>query len=224
MRISRFRDLSLRHKLTAIALVTTGVALVLACTVLIVFDQVTARHALERNIVTTAQMTSANTSAALLFGDEIDAKRLLNALAVDRHVVYAALYDSTGALFASYLSPHPRAPTQAAESVQPPQRISVEKGGSEWLPGRLLVDQPVVLDGDRIGVVVVHSTLEGSTTRWQRVVAVVGFIILGVFGVGALLAQYLAEARLRSDSEPGASGPGDSGRPRLLAVRAPRRQ
>ncbi len=183
MSIPRFRDLSIRQKLTAIVLATTGVALALACTVFLVFDQITARHALERDIETTAQMISANTSAALLFGDEVDATRLLHALAVEKHVVFAAVYDRTGELFASSWP--------GGESMNPPRFISPGRSGREWLPDRLVVYQPVVLDTDRIGTVVIHSNLEALAIRWRRVVSVVGLVILGASAVAALLTHHL---------------------------------
>ncbi len=83
------RDLSIRRKLTAIVLVTCGVSILLACTMLWrVYDIAAFRQEIAGELVSTAGITGSNTTAALSFGDAHAAHQTLNSLAGETHIVW----------------------------------------------------------------------------------------------------------------------------------------
>ena len=95
-------DLSIRRKLTAIVLVTCGVSILFACTMLAVYDVTAFRREIAVELVSTAGITGSNTTAALSFGDTNAADRTLNSLAAQTHIVAAAVYAADRSVFARY--------------------------------------------------------------------------------------------------------------------------
>src|SRR3977135_3823805 len=85
------RNLSLAHKIIAVIMGVSSVALVLACTALVGYDTSTARAALSRDIGTLADVVGATSTAAVSFGDHQAATEMLGAVAVNRSVRTAAI-------------------------------------------------------------------------------------------------------------------------------------
>src|SRR6185436_12745173 len=107
------RDLPIRRKLTVIILLTTVAALVLTRTVFLGYEFLNFRQATLRQLSTVGEVIAANSSAALAFQNEDDAKDILAALKAEQHVTAAALYDGTGRLFAKY-------PASVPDDLLPP--------------------------------------------------------------------------------------------------------
>src|SRR2546422_4898850 len=75
-----FRDLSIRRKLTLIIMLTSSVALLLACAAFVSYDLYTFRQAKVHDLTTLAEIIGSNSTAALTFGDSNSAKEILGAL------------------------------------------------------------------------------------------------------------------------------------------------
>ena len=68
------RTLSLKRKLTAISMVATSAALLVACVAFLSYDYVTFREQQLRNLQTLGDLIAADTTAALSFDDERSAR------------------------------------------------------------------------------------------------------------------------------------------------------
>ena len=88
-----FRDLPLKRKLTIISMVTSGVALLLACAVIAMSELRKARAAMLTETLTLARIIGDNSAAALTFGDPDSAKQTLQSLVADPHITGAIIYD-----------------------------------------------------------------------------------------------------------------------------------
>src|SRR3989475_3385882 len=97
-----FKDLPIRRKLTVIILLTTVAALLLTLSVFFSYEFLTLRQTTLGQLSTVGEVIAANSTAALAFQNEDDAKDILAALKAEQHVTAAALYDKTGRLFAKY--------------------------------------------------------------------------------------------------------------------------
>src|SRR5688572_5637232 len=159
----RLRDASLRHKVTAIVMTTSLVALVMAATGFIVYDRISFRDGLVNQRSLLADMVGATSLAALAFQDQVEGRELLKALRVEPHVTGAAIYDVRGDLFASYA--RGGVPSFAAPPVASDRAI--------FQNDRLLVFRRIVLDGKTIGTVHIESDLDELQTRLRRYVAIV---------------------------------------------------
>ena len=76
----RFRDLSIKRKLMLIILLTSCLALLVACVAFILHARVTYRIALSNDRATLAEIIAANSTAALAFDDPIAAEEMLATL------------------------------------------------------------------------------------------------------------------------------------------------
>jgi len=84
-----FRDLSIRRKLTLIIMLTSSVALLLACAAFVSYDLYTFRRAKVHDLTTLAEIIGSNSTAALTFGDSNSAKEILGALSANQHIAAA---------------------------------------------------------------------------------------------------------------------------------------
>src|SRR5437868_10258602 len=100
----RFRDISIKRKLTLIIMTASTVALLLAFCGFIACELFTYRQALSHDLSTLAEIIGNRSSAALIFEEKSDAEETLNALSAKRHITAAALYTKDGKLLARY--PH----------------------------------------------------------------------------------------------------------------------
>jgi hypothetical protein len=80
------RNTSIKRKQTLIVMLTSGIALVMACVAFATYEVVTFRAAMEQNLSTLAEMIANNTSAALDFGDPKAAVETLSALRAEPNI------------------------------------------------------------------------------------------------------------------------------------------
>ena len=86
----------------AVMLLTSAAAIVVTCAALILYELVTSRGESLEQVATLARVVSANSTAALAFRDEQDAREVLATLRTEPSIIAAALYDDGGELFATY--------------------------------------------------------------------------------------------------------------------------
>ena len=180
--MGRLRDMSIRHKLLAIIMLTSSVALLLACTAFAAYDWLSTRESLVSRLTTMADVVGANSTAALLFDSPADANETLSALRAEPHIVAAAVFDGDGQAFALYR------PGGAAADL--PEEIDV---GARFGDNHLEVSRPIALDGERLGTIYLKSDLAELDARMARY----GQIAL-VFLVAATLVTLLLASRLRA--------------------------
>lgn len=177
----RFSDLSIRRKLSVLLLLSSGIGLVVAATALISYAFSTNRAAAERDLQTLAQVLADNSTAAVAFQDREAARDVLVGLRAKPEVEYACVYagDGAPAVFASY-------GRLAASGC--PVRLTDEAPLAKDL---LHVRTPVVLDGERIGVLLLGQNLSVLTAALQAQIELT-LVILGVsFIVSFAVAWWL---------------------------------
>src|ERR1700694_4962840 len=104
------RDLPIKRKLMVVILLTSSVALLLMGGALIVYERITFRNALAINMNVLARIIGSNSTAALAFYDQENAREILSALLAEKQIKAAAIYDRNGQIFASF--PEGLAPNQ----------------------------------------------------------------------------------------------------------------
>src|SRR5438034_9205903 len=91
---------TVRRRLMAAFMVTSGVVLVLTSVAFLVYEVVSFRGLMVRSLMLRAEMLAANSTAARAFENEADANEILSALEKDQHMIAACLYDRNGRVFA----------------------------------------------------------------------------------------------------------------------------
>jgi two-component system, sensor histidine kinase len=187
--MGRFRDIPIRRKLTIITLLTSSVALLLACAVFLVYDRVTYSRAMTNDLFTLAEIVGANSTAALTFDDPDSAKEVLSALSARPYISSACIYSAEGRPFAKY------ARKGENQDFTPPDLQAYD---SRFTDSGLEVFRPIALEEEVIGAVYLRSDLTELGVRLRRYQLIVGLVLLG-----ALLVSFALSSRLqRIISEP----------------------
>lgn len=182
------RDTPIQRKLTFVILLTASFALLLMGSALITYEMVTFRRTLATNMGVLAQIVGSNSTAALAFSDQKNAQEILSALAAERQITAAAIYDNNGALFASF----PQNVERARFPLQP------EGEGYRFERAHLIMFQPIVQEGARLGTIYLRADLGEMYSR----IAVYGTLILLVGASSFLGAMILSRTLQRQISAP----------------------
>ncbi len=177
-------------------MLTSSVALMVAFALMIASDYFSFRSGLVRDLRTLADVMGTESSSALDFDDAEFATKALTGLVATPNITTAAIYTKEGKIFASYLRNN--------QSEPPPTKPGAEgyvfKNAYLTLfrSGYLTLFQPIMRDGERIGIVYLQYSLQEMTARLARYSAIAAAIVLG-----ASLIAFLFSSRLqRVISEP----------------------
>lgn len=180
---SLLHDLSLKHKLVAIVMLTCVPALFLTGGVFAAWEWTTLRRGVVRDLTTHASMLADNCKAAVTFGDTSDANEVLRSVSSLPSIEVACVYTTDGHRFAVYRRQDARASIPAAVEL---------KEHPVFTQGFVTLTHPILLSKERIGTVCMRANLDFMHARLRRSVS----IILGVLSLSCLVA-YLVSSRLQ---------------------------
>src|SRR5688572_23514451 len=138
------RRQSVRGKLTAVVLLTTAIALLVAGFAMLRYDLSVYRQSWAADLATEAGILALSTAPALAFDDYETAERNLAALRARPAVLAAALYDMRGKLYANYV--------QHGEQ-EPPSQLPALQEGAHIAGERVEVSQRIVQNGELLGTI-----------------------------------------------------------------------
>ena len=150
------RDLSIRAKLLSVTMITTGVALITATAVFVLWDRHEYRSTVVSRLETLADAVATNSASSLLFMDLPSAKDTLEALRSEPTIPAACIYDADGALFAVYRRSDIGGPVPA-----PHLDIQNVAFGDDTLS----VFRPIIADNQTVGSIWVQSDLSALDSR-----------------------------------------------------------
>jgi signal transduction histidine kinase len=174
------RNMPIRRKLMVVILATSVVVMVLMSGAFVTYEVMTIRRTTVRQATTLGQIVAANSTAALAFENQDDAKEILSALSAERHIIAACLYDRRGHLFAKYPDSLPSGSFPSVPAVP----------GYHFGDSHMSGFQPVVQGGNKqLGTLYLEYDTGTIISDWIR----------ATFGIGAtLMAVVLAVAFLVS--------------------------
>jgi methyl-accepting chemotaxis protein len=173
---------SIRRALARAILITTGIALALASAATVGLDMFRYRQSAEASVTALAHVVGTYSKPALDFDDSGAGAEALAALDRQKSIVAAALFDASGAPFASYHRPD--------SSARPPAEPGVR--GIRYENGALHYCDIIESDGQRQGYVYLRMELaELESAVWQSAATIAGVMVI------ALLLASAAASRLR---------------------------
>jgi signal transduction histidine kinase/ActR/RegA family two-component response regulator len=178
----------IRRRLMRMMLLTSGLVILFSSALFVTYDVTTFRQGVIRQLETLGSAIARNSTAALAFQNADDARDVLDAFAVDPHIVSAALYDTSGAQFAAYRNGAPA----RLDAVRTGVRHYRFEGG--FAVGY----EPVMLDGRRLGTLHVRSDLSAITARIWSFVIITGLVI----ALSALVAWVISRYQQKQISQP----------------------
>ena len=174
----------IRRKLSSIALLTTGSALLLTTVLFLGGEILSIRDSRLRELRILNEAIASNCTAALAFDNPDDARTVLAAFRSDPQFVAAALYKTDGSLFATY----PDSPAAGAVPAKAaPSGYSLEGAA-------LIGVAPVSEDGKPLGALYVRSDMRAV---YERIVsyALVAVVVIAL----AMLAAWIISRRLQRE-------------------------
>ena len=182
-RLVAVRNTSIRTKLTVVIVMTTSAALLMAGAVFLGYESLQSRRVLTSEISALAEIVAASNTAALSFGDSAASLETLRSLHGDQRLLRAVIYDKAGNPFASFA-------TRNVNQTPGPDRLRPD--GVYFENDALLLFHPIKLSTERIGSVLLVSSMSESRTRFKRYVGIVMLVLLA-----SLLFSLLVMGRLQ---------------------------
>src|SRR5262245_45834235 len=140
-----FRDTPIRRKLIVISLLSSGVALLLACTGFVAYELGAYRQATLNQLTSVGAVIAANSSAALSSDDPEAADHTLSALRSERMIVAGCIYGPDELLFAAYY--------KSGEPESCPGRRDANTASSRI---GLDVSLPIFAEGSALGTILIR--------------------------------------------------------------------
>ncbi len=170
----RYRDMSIRLKLTLLIAGTAAVTVLFTAGVDVERSMRSAHVSTQRRLSSLAEVIGENCAAALVFDDRSAADELLSSLAREPLVAGAGVYDTKGRLFASFV-----AEGQATTWAQRSQ-------GEASTPG--FVDASAVIReaGQPLGTIVIRASLSQVQASAYHSLETAGLVVVAAL-VGAML-------------------------------------
>jgi len=176
----KFRDYSIKKKLTLMNMVVSAATLLLACTAFGAYELITFRSDVVRSASIQAQIVGANSASALLFNDTKSAVNTLSALKAAPTVLSGSIYTLADEPFAVYQR-------DAGGHIPPLPPMPAGQREEHWFAGRQLkLVRSIVFQGKLIGTVYILCDLEEMNDRIVRYAGIVA-VVLSV----SLMAAFL---------------------------------
>ncbi|UVW28347.1 ATP-binding protein [Massilia sp. H6] len=164
---------SIRAKLVTAVMTTTLAALLVSIAIIIGYDLRSYHRTLVNDLATQAELVGHMTSAALSFDDPRLANENLALLRTRPQVRAAAIYDASGALFASYRARGEERALPAALAAADPDHVDDDD---------MIIQQRIVENGDIVGTVYLRAEnqLLARTIDYLSIAAGVTLLAMGV--------------------------------------------
>jgi PAS domain S-box-containing protein len=180
-------DLPVQRKLRFAMLLTSSVALLVACGVFLTVQYLGYRRSLVQTVETIARITADNSTAAVAFADVAAARQTLDALRAEQQVVGAVLYDKDNRLVAEYSADG----TGALPAALPPWT------GVRFDDGGVVAVQPLLEDGRRLGTLYVRASQDQMFARMRTSITTALAVLIFATALAAVLATLLGRTLAR---------------------------
>lgn len=176
------RSFSISRKLTLMNMLASGAALIIASSALFFYDFHTFKKDILRQLSTEAQIVGSNSVSALAFNDAEAARTTLAALRATPHVLYGAIYNENGALFAEYRR-------NGDANIRVPS-INKQSGySSEFEDNQFSVAVPIVFRGHVTGNVYLISDTNELRSRVEHYLEIVAIVLIGSLVVAFVISR-----------------------------------
>ncbi len=180
---------TIRKKLMLIIMSICIAALLLAGTAFSIWSHLSFRENMIRNAQSLAKMTSRNSSAAIVFDDEVTAKEMLSAYKAQPYVAHCCIYNKEGEEFAVY---------SRDEQIDHEAVNTIPTKGYEFDRNHLTVFQPVLLENEQIGTILLKYDLDSLKNNFKTN----SLIVLGITLIASLGGYVLGRNLQKIISKP----------------------
>ncbi len=178
---------SIRKKLLLIMMGICLTALILSGITFNIWSYFLLRNNMIRNFRTQAEMTANNCSAAILFDDAKSAEDVLSSYKAESSIVNCCIYDAAGKHFASYVR----------DGFDGHTKVLLRSSGHVLEKGHLIIYEPIVLEDEQVGTVVLVSDLgplkENIKSNSIIILSVTVIVFFSVYLLAARLQRIISK-------------------------------
>ncbi len=194
-----FRHCSIKRKLMIFFLLIISIGITMTTTTFMLNQVYRFNQSAREEIRTQTQILARNTSASLTFMDEASANEILMALKANPKIVAALLFGADNYLFAHYVASNAASGSLRGEisslllpNSNPPALFTALQNacsGFRFLEMRPLVSEPIMLDKERIGTVVIQADLHYMLRELLLLAVIMTCVAIATFLVAWMLAS-----------------------------------
>ena len=185
-----WQNISVRHRLVLMTMLSSGIGLMIALVLMLYYDAHVLQKHKEEDMRSTADLIGSNSAAALVFEDEAEATRVLQALGTRTHIREGALYRADGWLFAKY--------QRKDFHATMPKRDSLPEEGERWADESLGYTHSLKLQDQNIGTLYLEADLLDSRNELHHI----EWLAIPVFAFTLLLIYLLTLLLQKSVTQP----------------------
>ncbi|NVE00925.1 bifunctional diguanylate cyclase/phosphodiesterase [Massilia sp. BJB1822] len=178
-------------KMVRATMLSAAAALFVASILLILFQFISLRNALERDLQVQARIVGSNSTAALMFSDASAQDEILGGLASSPSVVSATMYRS-GRVLGRYLRDGIKGTLAAPPPITPDAELVATHRRHNFEYVEVL--EPVRANGEEIGLVTIRASLGRLYQRLGTFAVFTLLVALGSFGLSWLLVARMRKA------------------------------
>ena len=197
-----FDKLSVKNKLMAVMLLTNALVLLAVGVALVLNETVSQRKAVQTQLITLANVISANAASALIFNDLKVAEQNLAVLRAKPEVIYAVIDDLQEKVLAKYRAAglrdgqrdqlhqwHEKLEEQYKDLGLKAEQATISEAGFLGAQGQMLaVKVPIKQDDQTLGYVEIYSDLQGLSESLYRYYWILSGLLITSLVLAALLA------------------------------------
>jgi signal transduction histidine kinase len=180
-----FHHPSIPWKLLWVSMLSSGTALLLVCTAFVIYDRLTFRVMMLRQLIGQAEVIGRNSTSALLFDDPNAAAETLAALRAEARVVAARIYTSHGRTFATYVR------EAATVAAMLPEQHDMQTDGHAFGDKYLVLFRRIMAHGRPVGTVYLRADLHEIQQRLKRYLGITGSVGLASFVLALWSSSWL---------------------------------
>ncbi len=179
--ISLFRNMPIKRKLMIITMLTCCLALLMACSVFLLYETMSYRQHMVDQLNTITGITGDNSAAALSFDDSGSAEKALQSLSHIKSISAAAIYNAEGKLFAKY--------DNFLEGLFIPP--AVQHDTQRFTADYAERFRDIELAGEVIGVIYLRHDMKELHALQRNYLMIVGIVLLAVSMVSWCISSRL---------------------------------
>lgn len=183
------RNLPIKTKLIAMMMLSASIGIFVMAIVISINEAITMRHDIEAELATLAKVIGSRSTGSLAFNDPRTAIENLNALAIKKDIVYAAIYQEEGALFAEYKANPGNSSLQQQDTSWLTRILHFVSSGN--FVGTIEVSNAIYFENKPIGTVQIRSDMTHFIMKMLRSLSWVVITLLACFAL-----SFAVSARL----------------------------
>jgi signal transduction histidine kinase len=180
-----FRNLSIQSKLLWVSMLASGTTLLLICTAFVLYDRMTFREVMVRQLAGQTDIIGLNSASPLLFDDPDAAAETLAALRAEPRIIAAGIYRADGQRFAIYDRQAPQGATML------PAQLVAPISGHRFEREHLELIRPIVGGGQTLGTVYILADLHEIQQRLIRYLGIASLVGLASFVLALWISSQL---------------------------------